>query len=79
MGHFKRHNKSTGGLESKVRCPWCEHQNDHTKLADLGGREIGTRVECDNEDCGNIYVVVAVYRQPTIQVKQWHGPQSTPK
>jgi hypothetical protein len=69
---FVRHNKSTGGLEHKVRCPWCNEQNDHTRLADLGGREVGTRLECDNEDCGNIYVVVAIHRQPTIQVKQWH-------
>ena len=69
---FPRHNKSTGGLESKVRGPWCNFQNDHSQLSDQGGRDIGTRVECDNEDCGNVYVVVAVHRQPTIQVKQYH-------
>ena len=68
---FEQHNKSSGGLESRVRCPWCKQQNDHTSLADVGGRDIGTRVECDNEECGNTYVVVAVHRQPTIQVKQW--------
>lgn len=69
---FPRHSKSTGGLESKVRCPWCNSQNDHTSLADVGGRDVGTRVECDDKDCGNTYVVVAVHRQPTIQVKQYH-------
>jgi hypothetical protein len=68
-----RHNKSTGGLEHLVRCPWCNKQNDHTKLADLGGREVGTRLECDH--CDNTYVVVAVFKQPTIQVKQWHGSE----
>jgi hypothetical protein len=68
---FEQHNKSTGGLENRVRCPWCKFQNDHSSLADVGGRDNGTQVECDNEDCGNTYVVVAVHRQPTIQVKQW--------
>lgn len=70
---FAQHSKSTGGLEHAVRCPWCNERNDHRKLSDLGGRDTGTRIECDNEDCGNTYVVVAVFKQPTIQVKQWHG------
>lgn len=69
---YERHKKAVAGPESAVPCPWCNHRNDHRPIKDLGGRETGTVVECDNEDCRNKYTIERVDIQPRIVVKQFH-------